>query len=106
MISVLLSVPEPVTYASKAEEAKAVLNWLNDNGYQIEQLSQGYRLTDENGSSTISNSVGGRFCLRDVIITFGSSVLTIQVEEIGSADFVFDEDDKLIHKVLKEQKTN
>ena len=104
--SVLLSVPEPITYASMAEEAKAVLNWLNDNGYQIEQLTPGYRLTHKNGSSTVSNSVSGRLGVGDVRIAIERGVLKIQIEDIGSADFIFDEDDKLIHRVSKEQKTD
>ena len=104
--SVLLTVPEPITYDSKAEEAKAVLKWLNDNGYQIEKLTQGYRLTHENSSSTVSNSVSGRLGVGDVRITIDRGVLKIRIEDIGSADFIFDEDDKLIHKVSKEQKTD
>ncbi len=104
--SVLLTVPEPITYDSKAEEAKAVLKWLNDNGYQIEKLTQGYRLTHENSSSTVSNSVSGRLGVGDVRITIDRGVLKIRIEDIGSADFIFDEDDKLIHNVSKEQKTD
>ncbi len=106
LISVLIPVPEPITYASKTEEAKAVLKWLNDNGYQIEQLTPGYRLTRENSSSTISNPDSGIIGVGDVRITIDKGVLKIRIEDIGSADFIFDEDDKLIHKVSIEQKTD
>lgn len=82
------------------------MKWLNDNGYQIEQLSPGYRLTHDNGSSTISNSDSGIIGSGGVKITIDKSVLKIQIEDIGSADFIFDGDDKLIHKVSKEQKTD
>ena len=69
MVSGLIPVPKPVTDTSKAAETKAVFKWLNDNGYQIEQLSPGYRLTHKNGSSTVSNSVNGILGTGDVIIT-------------------------------------
>lgn len=106
LISVLLTVPEPIIYASKTDEAKAVLKWLNDNGYQIEKLPQGFRLTHQNGSSTISNSDSGMIGTGDVRITIDKGVLKIRIEDIGSADFIFDKDDKLIHKVSIEQKTD
>ena len=106
LVSVLLTVPEPITYDSKAEEAKAILKWLNENGYEIEKLTPGFRLTHENGSSTISNSNSGVLGSGDVRITIDKGVLKIRIEDIGSADFVFDEDDKLIHRVSKEQKTD
>lgn len=106
LISVLIPVPEPITYVNKTEEAKAVLKWLNDNGYQIEKLSPGYRLARENSSSTISNPDSGIIGIGDVRITIDKGVLKIRIEDIGSADFIFDEDDKLIHKVSIKQKTD
>ncbi len=106
LISVLLPVPEPITYASKTEEAKTVLKWLNDNRYQIKKLSLGYHLTHQKGSSTISNPDSGIIGIGDVRITIDKGVLKIRIEDIGSADFIFDEDDKLIQKVSIEQKTD
>lgn len=82
------------------------MKWLNDNGYQIEQLSPGYRLTRENSSSTISNPDSGILGVGDVRITIDNGVLKIRIEDIGSANFIFDEDDRLIHKVSIEQKAD
>lgn len=91
----LITVPDPIEYDVKAEEAAAVLDWLNKEGYQIEQLNKGYRVSHNGSTSSISDG-GGTMRVGDVNVTVDrKGVLNIRTE-IGSANFIFDKDGKLI----------
>lgn len=93
----LITVPDPIEYDGKAEEAAAVLDWLNKEGYQIERLNNGYRVTHNGSTSSISGG-GGTMRVGDVNVTVDrKGVLNIRVE-IGSANFIFDREDKLKYK--------
>ena len=92
---------EPVEYASKAEEAEAIVNWLQKNGYKVKKTSKGYTLTRGRSSSTISGFGGGRIGSGNVNIKIdGNGVLEIRVDGVGICTFTFDEEGNLKHKVL------
>ncbi len=99
---------KPVEYASKAEEAEAVINWLKENGYQIQKRRSGYRLTRDRSSSTISGG-GGTMKVGNVTVTVNKrGVLQIRVDDVESATFTsaaftFDEEGNLKHKVPDEE---
>ena len=46
-------------YVSKTEEAEAILNWMQKNGYKVKKTLNGYTLTG-GGSATVSGGGGGR----------------------------------------------
>ena len=95
----LITVPDPMKFAGKAEEAAAVLNWLNDKGYQITKLNNGYRVAHNGSTSTISGG-GGTMRVGDVTVTVDrKGVLNIRVE-VGSANFIFDAKGNLKYKAL------
>lgn len=99
----LLPVPQPKEYASKSEEAEAVMNWLNNNGYQINEISSGYSLIRDGSSSSFSG-VSGTIRLGDVKVTVNKEILNIDIENIGSGDFIFDADGNLNPKTSDEEK--
>ncbi len=90
----LITVPDSIVYAGKAEEATAVLNWLNDNGYQIIKFNNGYRVKHNGSTSTISGGAGTMRVNDVTIIVDRKGVLDIRTE-VGSANFIFDEKDNL-----------
>ena len=99
----LSPIPKPKKYASKAEEAEAVINWLNDKGYQIQKRRSGYRLTRDGSSSTISGG-GGTMRVDDVTVTVNKrGVLKIRINNVLSAAFTFDEKGNLKHEVSDEE---
>ena len=104
----LLPIPKPKKYANKAEEAEAVINWLKENGYQIQKRRSGYRLTRDRSSSTISGG-GGTIKVGNVTVTVNErGVLQIRVDDVESATFTsaaftFDEEGNLKHKVPDEE---
>ncbi len=98
----LITVPDPIKFDGKAEEAEVVLNWLNDKGYQITKLNNGYRVTRNGSTSTISGG-GGTMSVGDVTVTVDrktvdrKGVLDIRTE-VGSANFIFDAKGNLKYK--------
>ena len=95
----LITVPDSIDYTGKAEEAAAVLNWLNDNGYQIIKLNFGYRVKHNGSTSTISGGAGTMRVNDVTIIVDRNGVLNIRTE-VGSATFIFDEKGNLKYKAL------
>ena len=97
----LITVPDPIKYNRKAEEAAAVLNWLNDNGYQVQKLQNGYTVSRNGSRSTIGDS--GTMRVRDVtVIVDRNGVLDIRTE-VGSATFMFDDEGNLIYKPTEDK---
>lgn len=95
----LITVPDPIKYDGKAAEAAAVLNWLNDKGYQITKLNNGYRVAHNGSTSTISGG-GGTMRVRDITVTVDrKGVLNIRTEG-GSATFIFDDEGNLKYKPI------
>ncbi len=99
----LIQVPEPKKYTSKTEEAEAVMNWLNNNGYQINEISSGYSLIRD-GSSSYFSGTSGTIRLGDVKVTVNKEILNIDIENIGSGNFIFDADGNLNPKTSDEEK--
>ena len=92
----LINVPDSIVYTGKAEEAAAVLDWLNDKGYLIQKLQRRYRITHTGSRSTIGSS--GTMRVNDVTVTVDrNGVLDIRTD-IGSATFTFDEKGNLKYK--------
>lgn len=86
-------------YVSKAEEAEAIVNWMQKNGYQIQKRRSGYKLTRDRSSSTISGDIG-TMIIDDVTVAVNArDVLKISIDDVGSAAFTFDEEGNLKHKV-------
>jgi len=84
----------PIEYASKAEEAKAILNWMQTEQIELKKKGKGYQLKQGNSSSTISGG-GGTLSLGDVRIELDrDSTIKVRVDGVGSATFIFDENDK------------
>lgn len=97
-INNLRTVPDPIIYTGKEEEAAAVLNWLNDNRYQIQKLPNKYSLTHNGSRSRIGGS--GTMTVRDVtVIVDRKGVLNIRTE-VGSATFTFDDEGKLKYEPI------
>ena len=95
----LITVPDPIEFDGGAQEAAAVLNWLNNKGYQITKLNNGYRVAHNGSTSTIYGG-GGTMSVGDVTVTVNrKGVLNIRVE-IGSANFIFDAKGNLKYKAL------
>ena len=93
----LITVPEPKKYTGKAEEAAAVLNWLNDERYQIQKLQNRYRVSQNGSGSTIGR---GTMTVKDVtVIVDRKGVLNIRTE-VGSATFIFDDEGNLKYKPI------
>ena len=96
---------KPVEYASKAEEAEAIVNWMQKNGYQLKKTSNGYTLTSGGGEARISGGGGGRLGSGKVNVKIdGNGVLEIRVAGVGLGTFMFDDEGKLKHKSLDEGK--
>ncbi len=96
---------KPVEYASKVEEAEAILNWMQKNGYKVKKTLKGYTLTRGTGSTTVSGGGGGRISSGKVNVKIdGNGVLEIRVVGVGVGKFMFDEERKLKHKPLDEGK--
>lgn len=95
----------PVEYASKTEEAEAILNWMQKNGYKVKKTLKGYTLTGGGGSTTVSGGGGGRLSSGGVNVKIDASgVLEIRVVGVGVGTFMFDDEGKLKHKPLDEGK--
>ena len=96
---------KPVEYASKVEEAEAILNWMQKNGYKVKKTLKGYTLTRDGGGARIriSGGGGGRISSGKVNVKIdGNGVLEIHVVGVGLGTFVFDDEGKLKHKSLDE----
>ena len=92
-------------YASKAEEAEAIVNWMQKNGYKVKKTLNGYTLTGGGGSATVSGGGGGRLSSDDVNVRIDpDGVLEIRVVGVGMGTFMFDDEGKLKHKPLDEGK--
>ncbi len=86
-----------VEYASKAEEAEAILNWLQKNGYKVKKTLKGYTLI--HGRAAVSGGGGGRISSGRVNIKIeGNGILEIRVNGVGVGTFTFDDDGNLKHK--------
>lgn len=91
-------------YASKTEEAEAILNWMQKNGYKVKKTLKGYTLTS-GGSATVSGGGGGRLSSGGVNIKIdGNGVLEIRVVGVGVGTFMFDDERKLKHKPFDEER--
>ena len=96
---------KPVEYVSKAEEAEAILNWLQKNGYQLKKTLKGYTLTGGGGSATVSGGGVSRLGSGGVNVKIDASgVIEICVNDVGLGTFMFDDEGKLKHKPLDEGK--
>jgi WD40 repeat protein len=96
---------EPVEYASMAEEAEAIVNWMQKNGYKVKKTLKGYTLTGGGGTATVSGGGGGRLSSGGVNVKIDASdVLEIRVVGVGVGTFMFDDEGKLKHKPLDEGK--
>ncbi|MDE0638758.1 MAG: hypothetical protein OXI43_23195 [Candidatus Poribacteria bacterium] len=88
-----------VEYASKAEEAEAILDWMQENGYKVKKTLKGYTLTHGSGSATVSGWGGGRISSGKVNIKIeGKGILEIRISGVGVGTFMFDDEGKLKHK--------
>ena len=91
-------------YASKTEEAEAILNWMQKNGYKVKKTLKGYTLTGGGGSTTVSGGGGGRLSSGGVNVKIDASgVLEIRVVGVGVGTFMFDDEGKLKHKAPDEE---
>ncbi|MDE0313619.1 MAG: hypothetical protein OXM61_01845 [Candidatus Poribacteria bacterium] len=96
---------KPAEYASKAEEAEAIINWMQKNGYQLKKTSNGYTLTRGGSRARISGGGGGRLGSGKVNVKIDlNGVLEIRVAGVGLGTFMFDDEGKLKHKSLDEGK--
>ena len=83
-----------IEYTGKAEEAEAVLNWLNKHYYRVNKHGDRYTLTGTKGSASTSD--GGTMSSGDVNIKIDKDgILRIRVQGVGSATFTLDEEDNL-----------
>ena len=94
----LITVPEPKKYTGKAEEAEAVLNWLNDNRYKIQKLPNGYSIS-QNGSRSKIGWIGTMTVRGVTVFVYRKGVLDIRTE-VGSATFIFDDEGNLKYKPI------
>ena len=90
---------KPIKYATQAEEAQAVINWLKKQDYQIQKGDKGYTITQSKNRTMILSSGGGLISTDDVDFTLDrTGILRIRVKGIGTAFFSFDEKGNLKQK--------
>ena len=92
-----------IKYAGKAEEAEAVINWLQNNGYQIKKSGKGYDLIRRGKS--ISH-VSGRSSISGGDIFFAldqNGFLRIRVGGVGTGTYFLNEKDNLKYVNLDEE---
>ncbi|MDE0638761.1 MAG: WD40 repeat domain-containing protein [Candidatus Poribacteria bacterium] len=81
-----------VKYTNKAEEAKAVLNWLEKHNYQIKKLGEKVSITQGKSRTLILGSGGGTMRIGDLNFTLSRpGIFQIGVKNVGIAVFIFDE---------------
>ena len=91
-----------VKYAGKAEEAKAVIDWLQNNGYQIKKSGRGYDLIRGKSVSHVS----GRSSISGGDISFSldhNGFLRIRVGGVGAGIFILNEKGNLKYVDLGEE---
>ncbi|MDE0088837.1 MAG: hypothetical protein OXU23_24170 [Candidatus Poribacteria bacterium] len=99
----LLYPEEPKTHAEKEKEAEAVINWFNQKGYELKKTVNEYTLTHGNRLMKIKDS-GGAIGMGDLFLKINpTGVVQIRVDDVGSANFIFDEEGNLKHKVSDEE---
>ena len=82
----------PIEYTGKAEEAEAIINWLEKHNYRVSKFGNQYTLTHPNGSASGGGTIGSG----DVTIKIDKAgILRIRVQDVGSAPFTLDEEDNL-----------
>ncbi len=87
---------KPIEYATRSEEAQAVINWLKKQDYQIQKGDKGCTITQSKNRTMILGSGGGLISTDDVNFTLDrTGILRIRVKGIGTAFFSFDEEGNL-----------
>ena len=95
----LIPPQQRIQYAGKAEEAEAVMKWLQNNGYQIKRSGDGYNLIHGNSKSHVSGN--SSISLGDISFSLDrNGVLRIRVGGVGAGSYILNEKGNL--KVVME----
>lgn len=83
---------EKPQYTSKADEAKAILKWLEDNVYKLQKVGDKCKITLGKSRVMIMDTNGGAMILQDKKFEFTrDGILRITIKNVGSGDYTFDD---------------
>ncbi len=83
-------------YSSKTEEVQAIMKWLEDKEYKLQNMGDKCKITQGSSRVMIIGTKGGAMILQDIKFEFSrDGILRITVKDIGTAEFDFDDKGEL-----------
>lgn len=92
-------------YASKTEEAQAVMKWLNEQEYKLERIGDKCKIAQGKSRVMMMDTKGGAMIMQDVKFEFSrDGILRINVKGVGMSNFTFNEKGELKYLQQDENK--